>query len=131
MLAAHRAASATVTAAVARSSPAGRTAYIGGCVFCAWFFGYGLRKPFSAASYRQQNDTEAGAAVPAVLGLAPKDAISMGQTFGYMAGKVVATTAVPRLSRGARLPLRLLEQRPHLLSARVACLGLVRYMLPP
>jgi hypothetical protein len=89
-----------VEAAVSRSSQTKRTAYIGGCVFCAWFFGYGLRKPWSAASYRHP-------AGVTVLGLAPKDAISMGQTVGYMSGKLMASTAVPRLSRSARLTLLL------------------------
>eukprot|EP01052_Picozoa_sp_SAG31_P060308 SAG31_NODE_19497_length_600_cov_0.910180_1_plen_145_part_01 len=101
MLVPYRVAAARVSANLERSSATRRTSYVGSCVFFAWFFCYGLRKPYSAAAYRAVGD---GAAV---LGLAPKDAISMGQTVGYMAGKLIASTVVPRLSRRVRLPLLL------------------------
>ena len=42
-----------------------------------------------------------------MLGLAPKDAIALGQTVGYMLGKWAASTVVPRLGRQHRLPLLL------------------------
>ena len=74
-----------------------RTAYICAAVFGSWFSAYGIRKPWGAGIYEG----------PPLLGLPPKDALALSATVGYMLGKWAATSYIPRLTRGQRLPLLL------------------------
>lgn len=80
---------------VAEQRGAVQTAFICGAVFLSWFSAYGLRKPWGAGLY----DGEA------TLGLRPKDALALSQTVGYMLGKWMSTTWIPKLKRRQRLPL--------------------------
>jgi hypothetical protein len=82
---------------VARQRAAVKTAFICGAVFLSWFSAYGLRKPWASGLY----DGEP------TLGLPAKDAIALSQTVGYMLGKWMSTTWIPKLTRRQRLPLLL------------------------
>jgi hypothetical protein len=88
---------AALSACVARQRPAVRTLYICVAVFLSWFSAYGLRKPWGAGLYTGEP----------TLGLPPKDAIALSQTVGYMLGKWMSTTWIPKLTRRQRLPLLL------------------------
>jgi hypothetical protein len=74
-----------------------KTAFICGAVFLSWFSAYGLRKPWGSGLYDGES----------TLGLPAKDAIALSQTVGYMLGKWMSTTWIPKLTRRQRLPLLL------------------------
>ena len=82
---------------VASQRAAVKTTFICAAVFLSWFSAYGLRKPWGSGLY----DGEP------TLGLPAKDAIALSQTVGYMLGKWMGTTWIPKLTRRQRLPLLL------------------------